>query len=90
MQILLKERAIKLHCALDVIVLLLHPNYTRQQINFIKPFLLKVFKTRKGLTINGFTIKGGERGWFYMTKANVTEQLCGVMKALVKFKNLEV
>lgn len=82
MQLLIKKNVIKIHCSASFIVMLLHRNYTNEQLHYIQPFLIAAIKTRTGVRISGYEIKGGERGWFYITRTDTKQQLYNIADTL--------
>lgn len=84
MQLLVKQKVIKIHCTTEVIVRLMHPNYTDEQVAYISKFLCRAIRTKRGVNLNGFHIIGGERGWFYIVRNNTKHQLRCVTEAFIK------
>ena len=72
MQILKTDYGARVHCSLYLVVKLLHPNYTDEQIKFISPYIKRVLETSKLYTslscrrigIPDVHIASDGKGWY--------------------------
>ncbi len=90
MQVVLTANGFKIHCRRNLIVKLLHKEYTQNQIDYIRPYLIRAIKSlseENRLNLKGFSIIGMTRGWYFFESNNPEADLWKVMSALIMLRS---